>query len=237
MAGIPKARWRTSALKPASRRKPMRSKAGHRIIVATAISPAEIIANAEQSSGSEKGTLEKTQVPLVKVLDSFRDLDDQKSRVVGGFFYGESDTLTTTSSMDAMALHPTDLSLSSENEGRSTPLQPSAVFCGVASPGSQVSVSITDEVGQPLESRVVYADAGGNWLAELGRLSTLDESGLVSIEVLPSTWGGKTEPKLIMFDFPAQKILDRGDKEWSADRDLFAAVFEGANYGGSAPAE
>lgn len=167
-------------------------------------------------------------VPLVRVLDSFRSLRDPKSRVIGGFFYGTPDELTTDSQMEKLVVQhlPSGVDV---NEDASQHGMPHAVFSGVASPGSKVSVTIADEVGQPIESRTVYTDAGGNWLAPFGRLSTLDESGLVSVEVLPTTWGGSGSPSFMMFDFPARKILARGAQERTGGRDMFAAVFQGAS--------
>lgn len=168
--------------------------------------------------------------PLVRILDSFRQLEDPKSRVIGGFFYGTPDDLTTESPMDEIAIQGGAEGEQGEPGDAASSNAPHAVFSGVASPGSQVSVTIADEVGQPIESRTVYTDAGGNWLAPFGRLSTLDESGLISIEVLPTTWGGQASPSHMMFNFPAQKIIEHGERDGEGESNFFAAVFEGAKH-------
>jgi len=232
MANIPKPKWRTSALTPAVER--LRQKRGQKpgqvnkgLIVSMMLS-SDMLARPE-TPGKIVGST--PQVPLVRVLDTFRQLKDPKSRVLGGFFYGSPDELTTDSPMDEIPVQPISVGAPSEGAEMGGKAKPHAVFSGVASPGSKVSVTIADEVGQPIESRTVYTDAGGNWLAPFGRLSTLDESGLISIEVLPTTWGGAASPSFMMFDFPAQKIIEHGKSGEEGDSNFFAAVFEGANHG------
>lgn len=228
MATIPKAKWRTSALTSAVARLQSGRKNPTRVqnhVVSVIVSSA-VVAGSSETSKIVGAT---PQVPLVRILDSFRQLEDPKSRVIGGFFYGSPDELTTDSPMDEVGFQqvaPGSQSGSKDAGGDDI----HAVFSGVASPGSKVSVTIADEVGQPIESRTVYTDAGGNWLAPFGRLSTLDESGLISIEVLPTTWGGQANPSFMMFDFPAQKIIEHGEQDRDGDRNFFAAVFEGSEH-------
>jgi len=230
MAMIPKTQWRTRALTPAaSRLRQTRLGAARHGVANHVISV--VVSSARVAAPEQPGRVvgSTPQVPLVQVLDSFRKLQDPKSRVVGGFFYGSPDELTTDSPMGEVAV---DRGVVDGLAGADdTKANPHAVFSGVASPGSKVSVTIADEVGQPIESRTVYTDAGGNWLAPFGRLSTLDESGLISIEVLPTTWGGPISPSFMMFDFPAQKIIEHGKRDTESDSNFFAAVFEGARHG------
>ena len=234
MATIPKPQWRSSALTSAVARlqRSRRTRPHTRVqnhVVSVVVSSS--IVAAPEEPGKVVGST--PQFPLVRILDSFRQLEDPKSRVVGGFFYGSPDELTTESTMDEIAVqHGAIGEHGGSGEGKSSS-DPHAVFSGVASPGSKVSITIADEVGQPLESRTVYTDAGGNWLAPFGQLSTLDESGLISIEVLPTTWGGKANPSFMMFEFPAQKIIEHGEQGRDGDSNFFAAVFEGSQHDGN----
>ena len=234
MATIPKPRWRTSALTSAvARMQRTRRPRPHAQVqnhVVAVVVPSSVVAWPEEP---DKVVGSTPQFPLVRILDSFRQLEDPKSRVVGGFFYGSPDELTTESPMDEIAAqHAADGEQGGPGEALSSS-DPHAVFSGVASPGSKVSVTIADEVGQPLESRTVYTDAGGNWLAPFGQLSTLDESGLISIEVLPTTWGGQASPSFMMFEFPAQKIIEHGEQGRDGDSNFFGAVFEGSEHDGN----
>ena len=238
MATIPRPQWRTSALTRAAartsavarlqqaRRPQLRPQIQNHVV--SVVVSSSIVAAPEEPSEVVGST---PQVPLVRILDSFRDLEDPKSRVVGGFFYGKPDALTTESPMDEIAVGEANTGEQDGANEAGSSRDPHAVFSGVASPGSQVSVTIADEVGQPIESRTVYTDAGGNWLAPFGQLSTLDGSGLISIEVLPTTWGGQASPSHMMFEFPAQKIIEYGEKGREGDSNFFAAVFEGADPG------
>jgi hypothetical protein len=234
MATIPKPQWRTSALTSAvarlqrARRPKWHPAPQVQNHVVSVIVSSSMVA-APEEPGEVVGST--PQVPLVRILDSFRQLEDPKSRVVGGFFYGSTEQLTTESAMDEVAFQqvvPGEQGGLMEAEADSA-AHPHAVFSGVASPGSKVSVTIADEVGQPIETRTVYTDAGGNWLAPFGRLSTLDESGLISIEVQPTTWGGQATPSFMMFDFPAQKIIEHGEQGREGESNFFAAVFEGTD--------
>ncbi len=230
MAKIPKTQWRSRALISAVGRLRQRSSRTtqpltQNQVVSVVVSSARV-ARPEQGGRIVGAT---PQVPLVRVLDSFRQLKDPKSRVVGGFFYGSPDELTTDSRLDEFAVQQIAVDGSGDVVAADANTSPHVVFSGVASPGSKVSVFIADEVGQPIESRTVYTDAGGNWLAPFGRLSTLDESGLISVEVLPTTWAGAARPSFMTFEFPAQKIIAQGEKGRQGGRDFFAAVFEGGD--------
>lgn len=233
MATIPKAQWRTSALTSAAARLQLSRRPGAGPQVQNHVVSVVVAASAVAAPDEPTQVVGATrQVPLVRILDSFRQLEDPKSRVIGGFFYGSPDELTTESDFDEITVQGEAAAEPVRLGDTAADRSPHAVFSGVASPGSQVSVTIADEVGQPIESRTVYTDAGGNWLAPFGRLSTLDESGLISIEVLPSTWSGQARPSHMMFDFPARRIIEHGERGRGGDGNFFAAVFEGGKHGG-----
>ena len=154
-----------------------------------------------------------SSVTLVEMLEVFRNLEDPQSRVFGGVYFG--DAWKTRGEKHAGPPLPEP-----QRTNANFPL-----FSGVASPGSRVDVTLSDEAGVPQNEVTVYTDAGGNWVAPFEGVNTSGTTWLAEISLLPAAWSGTVESRNYIISFPGGDILSHEDVRTPVDGELYGVVF------------